>query len=119
MPRRPEQPPKLSQFLTPEDSLAFNRLRQAFTDVLILHHFIPERHIGIATDASGYAISGVLSQVTSDQCPSESDENFSSKSSDVGQWHPVAFFSRKMIPAEIRYKTQDQKLLAIVETFKT
>ena len=38
---------------------------------------------------------------------------------DFGQWHPVAYFSRKIIPAEIRYKTYDAKLLAIVEAFKT
>ena len=39
--------------------------------------------------------------------------------SDQGQWHLVAYFSRKMIPAEMRYKTHDGELLAIVEAFKT
>ena len=39
--------------------------------------------------------------------------------SEIGQWHPVAFFSQKMIPAETRYETHDQELLAIVEAFKT
>ncbi len=39
--------------------------------------------------------------------------------SEIGQWHPVAFFSRKMIPIETRYKTYNQELLTIVETFKT
>ena len=34
-------------------------------------------------------------------------------------WHPVAYFSRKMIPAETRYETHDGELLAIVEAFKT
>ena len=38
---------------------------------------------------------------------------------DLGQWHPVAFFSRKMILAETRYETHDGELLAIVEAFKT
>ena len=38
---------------------------------------------------------------------------------DLTQWHLVAFFSRKMIPAETRYKTHNNKLLAIVEAFKT
>ncbi len=115
----PGTAPEARPFLTPEARLAFNRLRQAFIEAPILHHFDPERHIRIETDASGYAIGGVLSQLTSDQRLSESDENFSSKSSDVGQWHPVAFFSRKMIPTETRYETHDQELLAIVETFKT
>ncbi len=31
----------------------------------------------------------------------------------------MAFFSRKMIPAETRYETHDGELLAIVEAFKT
>ena len=39
--------------------------------------------------------------------------------SDSGQWHPVAYFSRKMIPAETRYKTHNAELLAIVEVFTT
>ena len=37
----------------------------------------------------------------------------------LSQWHPVAFFSRKMIPAETRYETHNGELLAIVEAFKT
>ena len=36
----------------------------------------------------------------------------------LGQWHPVAFFSRKMILAETRYETHDGKLLAIIKVFK-
>ena len=53
------------------------------------------------TDASGYAIGGILSQ-----------------QDDEGHWHPVAFFSRKMIPAERNYETHDAELLAIVEAFR-
>ena len=106
-------------FLTPEAKLAFTRLRQVFTEALILHHFDPERHTCIETDASGYSIGRVLNQLTSDQRHSESDKNFSSKSIGLGQWHPVAFFPRKMILAETRYETHNQELLAIVETFKT
>ncbi len=79
-------------------------MRQAFLKALILNHFDPERHIRIETDASGYAIGEVLSQLTSD---------------DSGRWHLVAFFSRKMIPVETRYETHDGELLAIVEAFKT
>ncbi len=79
-------------------------MRQAFLEAPILNHFDPERHIRIETDASSYAIGGVLSQLASD---------------DSGRWHPVPFFSRKMIPAENRYETHDGKLLAIIEAFKT
>ena len=42
---------------------AFNQLRQAFTKALILWHFDPEYHIQIKTDASGYAIWKILSQL--------------------------------------------------------
>ncbi len=106
-------------FLTPEARLVFTQLSQACTKAPILHHFDPECHIRIETDAFSYVISGVLNQLTLDQRPSQSDEEFSSKSRDIGQWHPVAFFSRKMIPAETWYKIHDQELPAIVETFKT
>ena len=93
-----------SDFLTSGARKAFTELRQAFIKAPILHHFDLKCHIRVETDASGYAIGGVLSQLTSD---------------DLGRWHPVAFFSRKMIPAETRYETHDGELLAIVEAFKT
>ena len=51
-------------------------------------------------DASGYTITGVLSQIQK------------------GKWHLIAFFSRKLSPAEQNYGTLDQKLLAIVHSFK-
>ena len=89
-------------FLTLNARQAFTQLRQAFTEASILRHFDPERHIQIETDASSYAISGVLSQMISE----------------MGQWHPVAYYSWKMIPAQTRYKTHDAKLLAIVKAFK-
>ena len=101
-------------FLTPEARSAFNRLRLAFTEAPILRHFDPECHIRIETDASGYAIGGVLSQLASGTSP----DGVVIKT-DLGQWHPIAFFSRKMIPAKTQYKTHDSELLAIVEAFKT
>ena len=91
-----------SDFFTPGAKLVFTKLRQAFLKAPILHHFDPKYHIRIETDVSGYAIGGVQSQLTSE-----------------GRWHPVVFFSRKMIPAETRYETHDGELLAIVEAFKT
>ena len=93
-----------SGFLTPGARKAFTELRQAFIKAPILHHFDPERHIRVEADISGYAIDGVLNQLTSD---------------DLGRWYPVAFFLRKMISAETRYETHDGELLAIVEAFKT
>ena len=52
------------KFLTSKAKEAFNRLRQAFTKASILRYFDPECHIQIETNASGYAIRGVLSQLT-------------------------------------------------------
>ena len=57
-----------SIFLTPEAKLAFLRLRQAFTEAPILHHFNPERYIRIEIDASGYTIGGIFSQLTPESC---------------------------------------------------
>ena len=56
-------------FLTPKARLAFTQLRQAFVEAPIFHHFDPESHIRIETDASGYAIGGVLSQLSSGTRP--------------------------------------------------
>ena len=63
-------------FLTLDIRRAFNQLRQAFTETLILQHFDPKHHIRIKTDASGYTIGGVLGQITLK----------------TGQWHPVAYY---------------------------
>ena len=49
-----------------------------FVKVLILQHFNLEYHIQVEMDISGYAIIGVLSQLTSD---------------DLDWWNLVAFFS--------------------------
>ena len=50
-------------FLTLEVKLVFLQLRQAFTKAFILHHFDPEHYIWIKTDASGYVLGGILSQL--------------------------------------------------------
>ncbi len=91
-------------FFTADTRKVFTKLRQAFVEAPIPNHFDPECHIWIEMNASSYTIGGILSQLTSD---------------DLGQWHLVAFFSRKMISAETQYKTHDGKLLAIVEVSKT
>ena len=53
-------------FPTPEARVAFNHLRLAFTKAPILWHFNPKCHIWIETDASGYGIGDVLSQLASE-----------------------------------------------------
>ena len=53
-------------FLTSNTKKAFNYLRLGFIKAPILQHFDLESHIQIETNASGYAISGVLSQLNLD-----------------------------------------------------
>ena len=47
-------------YLIPNAKKAINYLRHAFTQAPILQHFDPKWHIRIETNASGYAIGGVL-----------------------------------------------------------
>ncbi len=59
-----------------------------------------KRPIRLETDASGYAIFGILSQ------------------KQETEWKNVAYFSRKMIDAERNYEIHDVELLAIIESFR-
>ena len=95
---------KISKSKKTGAKLAFTKLRPVFLKTSIVYHFDPEHHIWIETDVSGYAIGGVLNQLTLD---------------DLGRWYPVTFFSCKLILAEIRYESYNGEFLAIVETFKT
>ena len=101
-------------FLTLKIRVVFDQLRLAFIKALILQHFDLECDIQIEIDISGYAIGGMLSKIAFGTRP-----NGVVTKTDLAQWHPVAFFSRKIIPAETQYKTYDGKHLAIVEIFKT
>ena len=80
---------------------AFGWIKKSFSGTGVLEHFNPHKCIHLEMDAPKFAIAAILSQ-------------FQEK----GQWHPVAFWSRKLIPAETRYKTYDQELLVIVAAFK-
>ena len=55
-----------TDYLTPKARLAFTKLRKEFTKAPIFQHFDPEWHIWMEINASGYAIGGVLSQLTLD-----------------------------------------------------
>ena len=79
---------------------AFDELKRRFTTAPILKHFDPALPIRLHTDASGFAISGIISQLHG------------------SIWHPVAFFSRKCIPAECNYGIPDLEMLAIVESMR-
>jgi len=93
---------KLGPFeFPPRAEEAFKRLKQAFMSAPMLRHYDPAKPTRLETDASGFALAGVITQ-----------------QQEGGLWHPVAFWSRKMLPAEMNYETHDQELLAIVEVFK-
>jgi hypothetical protein len=88
-----------------EGERAFQRLKDAFLQVPILSHFERGRETHVEVDASGGAISGILSQLV----PNDAR---------VPQWRPVDFYSRKLIQAEYNYDTHDQELLAIVKSLE-
>ena len=101
-------------FLTLNAKKAFNYLWLAFIKAPILQHFNLKSHIQIQTNASSYIIGRVLSQLNLN---SDVLLNNSNKS-DFNQWHPVAYFSSKIISVETKYKTDNAELLAIVKVFK-
>jgi len=81
---------------------SFNTLKQAFTTAPILTHFIPDSPITVETDASDYAVAGILSITCAD-----------------GELRPVAFYSRTLTAPELNYDTHDKELLAIFEAFRS
>ena len=84
---------------------SFQQLKESFLRAPILAHFDPKRPTKVETDASSYAISGIISQLM---------PNHDNKL----QWRPIAFYSRKMTPAERNYDIHDQELLAIIASLK-
>ncbi|PRP72900.1 retrotransposable element protein, partial [Planoprotostelium fungivorum] len=85
---------------TPHLQKSFEDLKEAFVTADVCRHFDPSLPIVLETDASDFAISGVLSQRHKDGL------------------HPVGFMSKKMQPAELNYDTHDKELLAIIESLK-
>jgi len=67
----------------------------------ILKHYDPDRPALLETDASDFAIAGILSQKFAD-----------------GKIHPVRFVSRKLSPAELNYDVYNKEMLAIVFSLK-
>jgi len=80
---------------------SFNALKHAFTTAPILTHFIPDTPIIVETDASDYAVAGILSITCAD-----------------GEIRPVAYYSRTLTAPELNYDTHDKELFAIFEAFQ-
>ncbi|KAH9253870.1 hypothetical protein BASA81_008182 [Batrachochytrium salamandrivorans] len=85
----------------PEQETSFKRLKDAFAQPGFLAHPNDEQPFILETDASDFAISGVLHQ---------HDQS--------NTLRPVAFYSRQMNNAERNYDIYDKELLAVVESFK-
>jgi len=93
--------PKNNKFTWGESQdKAFQTLKTAFTTAPILQHFQPGLPIVIETDASDYALAGILSHMIE------------------GKLYPVAFYCRKLSDPELNYEIYDKEMLAIVEAFK-
>ncbi|MBW0477414.1 hypothetical protein O181_017129 [Austropuccinia psidii MF-1] len=92
---------KDSPFIFNEEALSqFQILKEAFTTSPILSHFNPSLPTIVETDACDCALGAVLSQVN-----------------DSGK-HPIAFDSRKLLPAELNYEIHNKELLGIVWALK-
>lgn len=80
----------------PDEQKAFQQLKDALIQAPLLATYRPGKTTILETDASGYALGGVLRQLGDD-----------------GLFWPIAYFSRKLSPAEVNYPVHDKEMLAI------
>ena len=80
---------------------AFLHLIERLTRKPVLLHADSAKKFIVETDASGYAIGGVLLQEGTDD-----------------QLHPIGYYSRSLNAAEMNYDIHDRELSAVVESFK-
>ena len=80
--------------------LAFNQAKAALAKATLLSHPVQDAITTIMTDASDIATGAVLQQFYDDR------------------WHPIAYYSHKLSPAERKYSTFDRELLAIYRALK-
>lgn len=79
---------------------AFLDVKHSLANATLLNFPKKNARLNIATDASDTDIGGVLQQFVNDV------------------WEPLAFFSRKLNPAQTKYSTFDRELLAIYSAIK-
>ena len=85
----------------PDQHQALESLKNMITSDIVKPHPEPSKRFFLETDASLYALSGILSQ-----------------EDDVGNIRPVSFYAKKLTPAQRNYDIGDRELLAIVESCK-
>src|SRR5438445_5854799 len=81
-----------------KEEQAFRALKDAFTKAPILQYPDQDREFRLETDASEFAVGGVLSVKCDNQ-----------------QFHPVAYMSHSMTPPERNYHIHDKEMLAIIK----
>ncbi|KAL5604648.1 uncharacterized protein BROUX77_004834 [Berkeleyomyces rouxiae] len=79
-----------------EQLRSFEALKKALVSAPLLATFDPDLPTIVEADASGWALGGSLRQQGADSL-----------------WRPVAYFSRKLSPAEVNYPIHDKEMLAI------
>jgi hypothetical protein len=86
---------------TLDAELAFRKLKEAFAEATILHHFNGPKPIILQTNAHRFAITSIVNQYD-------------------GFWivRPVTFDSQKCSPAKRNYDRYYRDLLVLAETFK-
>src|SRR5258707_9860123 len=83
------------------ESTAFQCLKTAFCLAPVLYHWALDLPMTVETDASDYAIVGILSITTLDL-----------------EIHPITFHSWSLHDAERNYDTHDKELLAVFDCYK-
>jgi hypothetical protein len=86
---------------TMEAKEAFDNLKQAFISDQVLAQWDFDLDTVLETDSSGWCLGATLSQISKE-----------------GILRPVAFFSKKMSPAECNYEIYDKELLAIIRALE-
>jgi cleavage and polyadenylation specificity factor subunit 1 len=79
---------------------AFNKCKASLSRTALVSHPNPTAPLALVTDASTTAIVAVLQQRVQDV------------------WQPLAFFSRKLSPAQQKYSAYDRELLVIYEVVR-
>src|SRR6266478_5278362 len=83
------------------ESTAFQHLKMAFRTAPVLYHWAPDLPMTVETDASDYAIVGILSITTLDL-----------------EICPIAFHSQSPHDAARNYDTHNKELLAVFDCYK-
>ena len=85
---------------TPEAEEAFDKIKNDLANATLLVHPTINAETRLVTDASDSGTGACLEQQFSDI------------------WKPLAFFSRKLTPAQRTYSTYDRELTAVFESIK-